>query len=161
MLANAKKDAGCEELDAPSKALVMAVGIVFDRVSRLSPEDKADLFELAKALHTAKTREDWVSAQNAMLEILDHSKVAAIPLPMHREAARSEGLKKWVNHVGTKVRELRKAQGLTQERLAELSALPQSHISKLENGEHSPSHKTVDRLAEALGVDAGKLDPTR
>jgi predicted transcriptional regulator len=47
---------------------------------------------------------------------------------------------------------------LTQEQLASMTGLPQSHICRLEVGKHVPTRSTIQRIAEALKIDAGKLD---
>ena len=73
----------------------------------------------------------------------------------------AQKLKRWKEFIGGKIRELRKAANpnLTQEGLAKASGLPQSHISRIESGQHSPSNKTLERIAKALDVSIGDLDP--
>ena len=61
--------------------------------------------------------------------------------------------------VGETIRDLRQAQGMTQEQLAEAAGLPQSHISRLECGKHTATHVTIQRIAEALRTEPGRLDP--
>jgi len=51
-----------------------------------------------------------------------------------------------------KLQEVRKFKGMTQKRLAFLANLSQSHISELENDIESPTLKTVENLADALGT---------
>ena len=51
----------------------------------------------------------------------------------------------------------RKAAGMTQNDLAKKSRISQSLICKYELGELVPSEKTVNRLAEALGIESGEL----
>lgn len=46
----------------------------------------------------------------------------------------------------------RAAKNLTQKELAALTGITQSDISKLENGNGNPSLKTLERLAEGLGM---------
>ena len=46
----------------------------------------------------------------------------------------------------------RKELGITQEKLAELSGMHQSQISRIENAEHDPRLSTIIKLAEALGM---------
>lgn len=52
----------------------------------------------------------------------------------------------------TKLAELRKAQGITQERLSELSGVSRVTIARFETGKVSPTLLTLERLAAALGV---------
>jgi ribosome-binding protein aMBF1 (putative translation factor) len=61
-------------------------------------------------------------------------------------------------HVGAAIRQRRGELRMTQEELAAKSGIPQSHISKLEDGKHSPTAKTIDRLAKALDTEPSKLD---
>ena len=46
----------------------------------------------------------------------------------------------------------RKASGLTQKDLAERTGIAQADISKLENGNANPSLRTLQRLAEGMGM---------
>lgn len=46
----------------------------------------------------------------------------------------------------------RKSTGLTQKQLAEKTGIAQSDISKLESGNGNPSLKTIQRLANGLGM---------
>ena len=48
--------------------------------------------------------------------------------------------------------EARKAKKITQKQLSELTGITQGDISKLENGSANPSIKTLQRLANALGM---------
>jgi transcriptional regulator with XRE-family HTH domain len=58
---------------------------------------------------------------------------------------------------GANVRRNRKAQGLTQEALAERVGIHARYLRALEVGEGSPAFATVVSLAEALEVDVASL----
>jgi DNA-binding XRE family transcriptional regulator len=123
----------------------------------LPREDLVDVLELFKALSEAETDEEQ-SIVRAILEILD-------PPPMwvsRQELTESTGpeLQSWIAYVSKRIRETRKAGGLTQQQLAERSGIPQSHISRLEAGKHSPSGLTLRKLAKALGVAVQVFDPS-
>lgn len=53
---------------------------------------------------------------------------------------------------GLVLRELRKRQGLSQEKLAQEAELERNYISLLELGRNSASVKTIFKLAPVLGV---------
>ena len=59
--------------------------------------------------------------------------------------------------IGTRVRRLRKAKGLTQQALAELSEQEPSNISHIERGATKLSLPTLISIANALGVTADEL----
>ncbi len=46
----------------------------------------------------------------------------------------------------------RKASGMTQKELSEVTGIAQSDISKLENGSANPSLRTLQRLAAGMGM---------
>lgn len=52
---------------------------------------------------------------------------------------------------------IRKKRKLSQEKLAELSNLHQTYISDVERGVRNPSLKTIEKIANALDVEAYKL----
>jgi transcriptional regulator with XRE-family HTH domain len=54
--------------------------------------------------------------------------------------------------VGRNVERLRRAQGITQEQLAERSGFSQQYISGLENGRRNPTVVTLYEIAAALNV---------
>ncbi len=49
------------------------------------------------------------------------------------------------------LREVRKAEGMTQEHLAELVGTKKSNISRLESGRYNPSLDFLVKVAEGLG----------
>jgi len=55
------------------------------------------------------------------------------------------------------LRAYRNREGLTQKRLAELTGIPQHHISEMENGKRSIGKERARRLAEALHCDYRQL----
>jgi len=58
---------------------------------------------------------------------------------------------------GERLRELRKAAGLTQEALADRAGLPHTHVSAMERGIKLPNLITLLRLAVALDCKVAKL----
>ena len=58
---------------------------------------------------------------------------------------------------GNVIRELRKANQISQEKLAELSNLDRSFISLLECGHKQPSLITIFQIAKAFNFSASKI----
>lgn len=60
-------------------------------------------------------------------------------------------------HLAKRLRELRKAQSLTLDQLAEISDVSRSMISLIEREETSPTAAVLNKLADALGVSLAAL----
>lgn len=56
------------------------------------------------------------------------------------------------------IRQLRRAADLTQQQLADRAGLDGVTISRYERGLVTPSGPALQRIAEALGVDANEID---
>ena len=125
------------------------------KMAELPQEDREDFRELWNGMFSTEDPEELESISAAMREILEN-KPATVQL-MAIAAEPHEKLGKWIDRVASKIRDCRVNAGLTQEKLAELSGLPQSHISRLEAGKHSPSHMTLKKIANALGIPMSKL----
>jgi len=60
--------------------------------------------------------------------------------------------------LGTVIKALRKAKGLSQVQLAKRARIAQPYLVRLESGERkNPSLATLKRLAKALGVPVAEL----
>lgn len=59
--------------------------------------------------------------------------------------------------LGVRVRELRKAQGWTLERAAKQAGLARSTLSKIENGQMSPTYDALKKLAVGLEISVPQL----
>lgn len=146
-------------LPESSKPALLALSVLIDRVSTLPPADRDDLFELLDGWRKAGDAEERRSIHRAMEEILAQAPIGVTPMPLDEPAPLTRGLKAWTEHVGRTIKELRERAGLNQTELAERAGLRQSHISRLENAEHSPTHLTLEKIAQALGVEVGTIDP--
>jgi transcriptional regulator with XRE-family HTH domain len=60
---------------------------------------------------------------------------------------------------GRRLREVRNAKGISQEKLAELSGLHRTYVSSVERGERNISLLNIESLARALGVTMAHLMP--
>lgn len=58
---------------------------------------------------------------------------------------------------GNRIRELRKARGLSQEELGHRANLDYRYVGGVERGERNPSLISITRLANALGVPLSEL----
>ena len=58
---------------------------------------------------------------------------------------------------GSKVRELRKSRGLSQEKLAEKAGLHYTYIGAVERGEKNISLQNIEKIAKALDTDIAEL----
>jgi ribosome-binding protein aMBF1 (putative translation factor) len=142
-------------------ALTMALAILVERIARLPKADRDELFELTKEIPNTENCEERESIVASMLEILEQAPSRVKPMVDQASDLRpTPKLQKWIDFVSERIRALRKQAGLTQEELAAKSGLPQSHISRLESAKHSPSRITLEKIATALGVSVGELDPS-
>ncbi|WP_250494313.1 helix-turn-helix transcriptional regulator [Caballeronia sp. GAWG1-1] len=62
-----------------------------------------------------------------------------------------------VRYFGATVRELRESFGWTQEQLAEYAGLNRSYVGEIERGTCIASIVTLDKIAQAFNVPAGRL----
>ena len=148
-------------LSPEEQALVLAITVVLERLTRLSEADSADMFELLKCHKNAATDEERAAAHEGMLELLEKTSTKVCRLELTEdENEPPDELRKWLDYVSGQIRTRRKEANLTQEQLAEKSGLPQSHISRIENGKHSPSRTTLEKIAAALNLSVSDFDPS-
>jgi transcriptional regulator with XRE-family HTH domain len=58
---------------------------------------------------------------------------------------------------GEKLRELRRAQGLSQEELAFRAGIHRNYLGGIERGERNPALENIIAIAKALAVDPSEL----
>ena len=126
-------------------------------LASLPDEAQPDFLELLQVM--GRSREELESGRETIREMLTPLS-GVLVLATSPGDARHSAVQKWSSAVGCKVRELRKSAEMTQLELAEKARLPQSHISRIENGEISPTRLTIEKIAEALGQPIGVLDPS-
>lgn len=140
-------------------AFLLALAVIQERVRSLPPADREDLYELSKILMTTDSEEERESAQVAMQEIVEKQPACGVTR-MQLSTTVPDELKDWVEFISGKIRSARNEANLTQEELAEKTGLPQSHISRLENGKHSPSGTTLEKIAAATGRPMSDFEPS-
>ena len=59
--------------------------------------------------------------------------------------------------LGDRLKEYRKQKGFSQEKLAEIVSISKMSIRRYEANERQPTLETLDKIAEALGVDVWDL----
>lgn len=59
--------------------------------------------------------------------------------------------------VGARIRQLRKAAGLTQERLARKAGMDYKYLGSVERGERNVTLENLERIVKALGVEPYEL----
>jgi transcriptional regulator with XRE-family HTH domain len=69
------------------------------------------------------------------------------------EAAKNEAKRRF----GARMRQIRKAQKLSQEKVALKAGIDRSYLGMIERGESNVSLVNIHRIAEALGVEAAEL----
>ncbi len=62
-----------------------------------------------------------------------------------------------INQLGTRVRELRLAEGWSQEELGARCDLDRTYVSGIERGVRNPTLTVIESLAAGLGVSIGEL----
>jgi DNA-binding XRE family transcriptional regulator len=95
----------------------------------------------------------------AIKDILEPRPTGTEPFPLGDEPM-PPGLERWVEHVGGKIRELRTGAGKTQADLARAAGISPDYIRRLEDLEHPASHLALTKIARALGIDVGEIDPS-
>ena len=119
--------------DQDSKVLALIFTVVSRRLHGLSADDLADLGQLADGLMDGQIAPDSTSLQSTVFEILSPSKGGVMRMDLSADL-RPAQLQKWVEYIRAKIKGLRDKAGMTQMELADKSGLPQSHISRLEQG---------------------------
>jgi DNA-binding XRE family transcriptional regulator len=156
-----------EELDGPidsaasnpgHDALTMAFAVILDRMQRLNPSDRDELFALVKVLPRAEPREmEWCVV--AMREILEQGRSPTRRLDCRSEPNSPRSFRSpWTSFVSKQIARERAAAGLTQSKLAKKAGMLQGHISKLESGRHKPSYLTMFKIAKALDKPLSVFD---
>ena len=159
---NQANETSCRISPADFTVEHIAVAFLLKRFKELPPESFRDIVSLMQAWTNPETPdEDRCGIFETVREILFPELIGGIrrveTVPVEQMA---KSVKRRAEHIGKTIQDMRSEKGWTQMELAEKSGLQQSHISRLEAGVHSPSWKTLEKIANALGVEVGHLDPS-
>ena len=154
--------AGPRQLLFGDRAATLALEVLKECIDKLplKDEDKQDLWGFVGDWLRADDEEDRAYIEKAMQEVVLGPKGTVARLAIEATEEAPEGYTKWVTWVSSQVKKQRTSAGLTQQQLAKKSGLPQSHISRIENAVHSPSHATLSKIADALGLPLSAFDPS-
>lgn len=61
------------------------------------------------------------------------------------------------NKLGLRIKELRVANNLTQEKLSELVGMDRTNLTRIESGKHFPNAENLEKFASALNVNVSEL----
>ena len=136
-----------------------AIAVLIERIASLDKEIKDDLVAVIMDVQNCSSQEDLQEVEQTVRELLFPQAYGNMIVGSGGNPQGSETLLGWSKQIGERIRQLREKIDWTQKQLAEKSGLRQSHISRLETGQHSPSHKTIVALAKALGCTIAEIDP--
>jgi DNA-binding XRE family transcriptional regulator len=128
--------------------VLYATSVLSSQFAKLGKQDRADLIELIGCLGQATDQDERVEIQKAMLEIMADKATTTSPMDLHEPVMSSN----WAKTVGAKIRSLRSTANITQQQLAKKAGLQQSHVSRIESSEYSPTHMTLCKIAKVLNV---------
>ncbi|AMV18279.1 helix-turn-helix domain-containing protein [Planctomyces sp. SH-PL14] len=147
------------ELEEVPTIEMMAVRVIERRLREL-PKEERELFWETVKYASSDDSEEREEAIKTCLEILNPVPASKAKVSRLAVDDNEASLGKWTGFVCERVKQARVNAGLTQEQLAEKAGLPQSHVSRIERGKHSPTQMTLQKIADALGVPLAQFDPS-
>lgn len=129
---------------------------LMERFFKLPEKWKNNVEQLAKDLAEAKTQEEYIEIAKTMYEIFFPEELGGLS-PLVKKT-NGEWMRGRAAYIGRQIKFHRSKRSMTQSELAMKSGLPQSHISRLERGQYSPSNVTIKKIAKALRVKPTDLD---
>jgi DNA-binding XRE family transcriptional regulator len=139
---------------------------LISRLMRLSKEKVDSFAELRTLFLQSQDNDEREEILKVAVEIIQpeligmawpKGVVADFESGLDPEAIRKVGA--YRKQVGHRIKERRRALGMTQEDVAERAGIPQSHVCRLEKGLHAATNATIERVAKVLKVRPGDLDP--
>ena len=116
--------------------------------------DRCLVISLPPAVGTRPSaRNDAHRHQNEMLLIV-RGAILIVNIPIVRMGKRTADI---LERFGQRVRELRKAQGYSQETFAAACALDRTYIGGIERGERNLALRNIEAIAKTLGISLSEL----
>jgi ribosome-binding protein aMBF1 (putative translation factor) len=136
--------------------------LAVEALRKLTPADVKDMAELLVEFKDASDEKDSSRQQasaRALVELFTDRTGRSLGVTSIKSAKPAQ-LSAWMNHVAKTVKVLRTERNMSQAELAVQTGLTQSHVSRIESAMLTVSHRTVVRLAKALGVPVSRIDPS-
>ena len=132
----------------------LAITLVVSRIVDLEPEDRQLLLDCFVDISECHDQEDVQDCMQTVIEILspNNGRIQTTPLEEVEDTA-PDKLDSWLVYISNRIKTEREEKGMTQQQLAAATGIQQSHISRLENAQHSPSGLTLEKIAKALDLD--------
>lgn len=120
-----------------------------------------ELFQLLDQDDQSDTHQEEIqNVWEAIKELLLGADISLVKYLVEPSSDAAKKADQWFAEMGKKIRQLRLQKNLRQIELAEKSGISQGAISRIERGLLAPTHATIERLAKALEIPPGKIDPT-
>lgn len=104
-----------------------------------------------------RTRNSLCRRCHKPLDGMEKRCVGSGPAPRAPGAVERENRPEIVNHLGARVREVRRMRGLSQSKLAQLMKVPRTYISEVEMSRTVPTIATLYRMASGLEIEVPHL----
>jgi len=119
-----------------------------------------DILSLVPELVDCQHMQEFDEIVLTLKELLFPETIGEIQIGSAGPKISSKHLNKRMQFVGSQVSSIRQEKFWTVKDLSRKSNLPLDCLKKIEAGQHSPSDKALKKIARALDVSVGKLDPS-
>ncbi len=132
---------------------------------RLSAAKKSRVIRLYQSMSITDNEKEQDEIALAIVEIVLPKSIGlnglsekAVPLDDDIDPTDAAAVAGYHAEIGRIVRQLREEMGWSQQELASRSELPDTHIGRLETGQHAPTNLTIEKIAKALKVPPSTID---
>lgn len=139
---------------------VLALSILIHRIGELPHRERDALFRLLQEWRKhGNDPDERRRIQSVMEEIITQEPLSVRSVDIVHPRRMDTERKNLAAFIGRKIRQAREDRKLSQQELAAAAGLRQSHISRLEGGNHTPTRHTLEKIAKALKVNPRCFDP--